>query len=254
MSEDELRAAVAAGVLGVERGASARCSSRSSRWRGRSSARTASSILLLDEETDELVFEAVAGEGAGALIGHALPVRAPGIAGWVLVDAPAARRSTTCSNDPRFAKDVAESTGYVPQGLMAVPLLARRAGARRARGARPAAAVARSRSQEMELLGLFANQAAIALDLLSRARQARSRARAGNGRARRRRAARGCRHGSRGRPARGGHPPARRPRGDARGDESIALTRPRAFRGCRRRSARASQARDPSPRRARRCS
>ena len=75
--------------------------------------------------------------------------------------------------DPRFAQDVAESTGYVPKGLMAVPLLHEE----RALGVlevldRP------QRSQftleEMELLGLFANQAAIALDLLQRARRAQA--------------------------------------------------------------------------------
>ena len=75
------------------------------------------------------------------------------------------------TEDPRFAKDFAEGTGYVPKGLMAVPLLHDE----RALGVlevldRP------QRSQfslvEMDLLGLFANQAAIALDLLRRARRA----------------------------------------------------------------------------------
>ena len=75
------------------------------------------------------------------------------------------------TEDPRFAKDFAETTGYVPKGLMAVPLLH----GERALGVlevldRP------QRSQfslvEMDLLGLFANQAAIALDLLQRARRA----------------------------------------------------------------------------------
>jgi GAF domain-containing protein len=75
--------------------------------------------------------------------------------------------------DTRFARDVAEGTGYVPNGLMAVPLLHDE----RALGVlevldRP------SRSQftlaESDLLGLFANQAAIALDLLQSARRARA--------------------------------------------------------------------------------
>ena len=75
------------------------------------------------------------------------------------------------TEDPRFAKDFAETTGYVPKGLMAVPLLHEE----RALGVlevldRP------QRTQfslvEMDLLGLFANQAAIALDLLRRARRA----------------------------------------------------------------------------------
>ena len=84
------------------------------------------------------------------------------------------------TEDPRFAKDFAEGTGYIPKGLMAVPLLHDE----RALGVlevldRP------QRSQfslvEMDLLGLFANQAAIALDLLAPCppRRGRARRRAG---------------------------------------------------------------------------
>jgi GAF domain-containing protein len=73
--------------------------------------------------------------------------------------------------DPRFARDAAEATGYVPQAIMAVPLVA---------GGKPLGVLSvldrrdRSRSalEEIELLGHFAEQAAIALDLLARARQA----------------------------------------------------------------------------------
>jgi GAF domain-containing protein len=75
--------------------------------------------------------------------------------------------------DPRFSRETAESTGFVPKGLMAVPLLHQES----ALGVlevldRPSEA--RFTLQEMELLGLFANQAAIALDLLQRARRAQS--------------------------------------------------------------------------------
>ena len=37
----------------------------------------ASSVFLLDEATDELVFEAVSGEGEEDLVGMRIPVRAP---------------------------------------------------------------------------------------------------------------------------------------------------------------------------------
>jgi GAF domain-containing protein len=75
--------------------------------------------------------------------------------------------------DPRFARDFAESTGYVPKGLMAVPLLSEE----RALGVlevldRPQRS--RFTLEEMDLLGQFAGQAAIALDLLQRARRART--------------------------------------------------------------------------------
>jgi len=80
--------------------------------------------------------------------------------------------SDDVQNDPRFARDVAERTGFVPNALMAAPLL----DGERVLGVlqvldRPQGT--KFTLREMELLGLFANQAAIALDLLSSARQAR---------------------------------------------------------------------------------
>ena len=166
----ELRAAVAAGVLGSEDSYRALLRSIVEVARSLFGAR-ASSVFLLDEETDELVFEAVAGEGEEELVGKRLP-SGTGIAGWVL----SARQPLVIEDvagDPRFAKEAAESTGFVPGGLMAVPLLLEE----RALGVlevldRPARA--RFSLAEMELLGLFASQAAIALDLLMKARQARS--------------------------------------------------------------------------------
>src|SRR5919204_9157 len=95
-----------------------------------------------------------------------------GVAGWVLVT----RQPLVIEDlaeDPRHAREAAESTGFVPKGLMAVPLLHED----RALGVlevldRPQEAA--FSLQEMELLGLFANEAAIALDLLQRAREARA--------------------------------------------------------------------------------
>ena len=131
----------------------------------------ASSIFLFDEEADELVFAAVAGEDEQHLVGKRIPSSA-GIAGWVL----SSRTPLVLDDvqkDPRFARDVAEGTGYVPQGMMAVPLL----DDEEALGVlqvldRPQQA--RFSLQEMELLGLFANQAAIALGLLDSTRRARA--------------------------------------------------------------------------------
>jgi GAF domain-containing protein len=134
----------------------------------------AASIQLFDEETDELVFEAVAGEGSETLIGQRYP-SGHGIAGWVL----ASRQSLVIEDvakDPRFSKDFAESTGFVPKGLMAVPLLHEE----RALGVlevldRPQRS--RFSLEEMDLLSLFANQAAIALEVVGRARRASALAR-----------------------------------------------------------------------------
>jgi GAF domain-containing protein len=166
--QPDLRAAVAAGVVGSE--ASFRTLLEAIVEVARSIfGAKASSILLLDEETDELVFEAVVGEGEETLLGTRFP-SGKGIAGWVL----ATRTPLVIEDvrdDPRFARDVAEDTGYVPKGIMAAPLLTEE----RALGVlsvldRPEQSL--FSLQEMELLGLFANQAAIAVDLLVKARKA----------------------------------------------------------------------------------
>ena len=128
----------------------------------------ASSVFLYDEERNELVFEAVAGEGSDELVGQRFPA-GTGIAGSVL----ATRQPLVVEQvqqDPRFAREAAEATGYVPSGIMAVPLVSRD---------RPLGVLSvldrrdRSRSalEEIELLGLFAEQAAIALELLAGARR-----------------------------------------------------------------------------------
>jgi len=167
MSED-LKAAVAAGVVGSQESFRELLQSVVEVARAIFGAE-ASSIFLLDEESDELVFEAIAGHGAETLLGQRFP-SSTGIAGWVLVTRqPLVIEDVT--EDPRFAKDVAEQTGYVPKGLMAVPLLHEE----RALGVlevldRPERSL--FSLQEMELLGLFANQAAIAVDLLLKARKA----------------------------------------------------------------------------------
>jgi GAF domain-containing protein len=169
MSPDELRAAVAAGVLKSEEGHQELLRSIAEVAQAIFHARAAS-IFLLDEETDELVFEAIAGEGSDSLVGTRFP-SSTGIAGWVLVTRQPLVLEDV-SQDPRFARDVAETTGYTPKGLMAVPLLheERALGVLEVldRPARPGAVL-----EEIDLLGLFAGQAAIALDLLQAARRAR---------------------------------------------------------------------------------
>ena len=169
MSND-LRAAVAAGALGSEDSYRALLQSIVEVARAIFGAR-ASSVFLFDEPSDELVFEAVAGEGADDLVGQRFP-SSTGIAGWVLVT----RQPLVVEeleNDPRFAREAAESTGFVPKGIMAVPLLYED----NALGVlevldRPANAA--FSLAEMELLGLFATQAATALALLRKARRARA--------------------------------------------------------------------------------
>ena len=169
MSEPrDVRAAVAAGVLGSSESFRELLGAIVTVARSIFGAK-ASSILLLDEDTSELVFEAVVGEGEESLLGVRFPA-GRGIAGWVLATRTPLILEDVKS-DPRFAGDVAEDSGFVPSGLMAAPLLHEE----RALGVlevldRPERA--HFSLQEMDLLGLFANQAAIAVDLLLRARRA----------------------------------------------------------------------------------
>jgi GAF domain-containing protein len=131
----------------------------------------AASITLYDEQADRLVFRSVAGEGSEDLVGQSFPA-GEGIAGFVLRSRePLVVEDVTA--DPRFGRRVAESTGYVPKGLMAVPLL---------RGDRVLGVLSvLDRPQnavftlaEMDLLTLFGRQAAVALDIVERARSARA--------------------------------------------------------------------------------
>jgi GAF domain-containing protein len=128
----------------------------------------AASVLLLDESSKELVFEAVSGRGANELVGRRLPARG-GVAGSVLMSGEPIVIDDL-SRDPRFAKDAAESTGYVPTALMAVPLIVGEdvLGVLEVLDPRD-----RSRPplQELQLLGRFADQAAIALGMLQNARR-----------------------------------------------------------------------------------
>ena len=167
---DELRSAVAAGVLAADEQFGRLLRSIVDVARAIFGAR-ASSIMLLDPDTEELVFAAVSGEGERELVGRRMPA-STGVAGWVLSSrTPLVLEDV--QSDPRFARDVAEKTGSVPKGLMAAPLLDEEL----ALGVlqvldRPQRS--RFTLQEMELLGLFAGQAAIALGLLRSAQRARA--------------------------------------------------------------------------------
>jgi GAF domain-containing protein len=167
----DLRSAVAAGVLGAEEAHRRLLQATVEVARGIFSAKAAT-VFLYEPETDELVFQAVAGMGADTLIGERIP-SSTGIAGWVLVTRQPLVLEDV-SEDPRWGgQEIAERTGYAPRGLMAVPLLNEEdpVGVLQVLD-RPQKA--RFSLEEMDLLGLFANQAAIALDLLGKARRARA--------------------------------------------------------------------------------
>jgi len=133
----------------------------------------ASSVFLLDEAAEELIFQAVAGRGEGFLVGRRIPA-ATGIAGWVVASGEAMVVDDLARNTA-FDRDLAASTQYVPDSIMAAPLL---------HGGRTLgvlevldpAAQSRSDLAELDLLALFARQAAAALRIVSDLRMPRPRA------------------------------------------------------------------------------
>jgi GAF domain-containing protein len=120
----------------------------------------ACSLALLTDDDSELLYTVAAGEGAQDVTGMRIPA-GQGIAGWVVQSGQPIAISDVAS-DPRFSRQAAEQTGYVPQAILAVPVQTehRMLGVislldRDAR--RPGA------EQDMALLSLFAEQAALAL-------------------------------------------------------------------------------------------
>ncbi len=81
----------------------------------------ACSCALVDPGGTGLVFVAADGQGAAEIVGVSLPA-GTGIAGWAAMSGqPIAVADVR--EDSRFAREVAESTRYVPQTILAAPLV-----------------------------------------------------------------------------------------------------------------------------------
>lgn len=80
----------------------------------------ACSIAVLDPKAAELVYRASDGAGAEGTVGLRLPL-SRGVAGFAL-NANQAIEIDHVTDDPRFAADLAERTGYIPRRLLAVPI------------------------------------------------------------------------------------------------------------------------------------
>jgi GAF domain-containing protein len=125
----------------------------------------ACSLALLSEDDSELVYTTAAGEGADDVTGMRIS-SSHGIAGWVVQSGQPIAISDL-ANDPRFSRGLAEQTGYMPQTILAVPVET----PQRMLGVislldrdtrRPGA------EQDMALLSLFADQAALAIASVER--------------------------------------------------------------------------------------
>jgi len=120
----------------------------------------AASIALFERNPDRLEFRVAAGpQGAGAIGKSVKPSQ--GIAGFVFSTGQALALSDVGS-DPRFDRRTAEKTGYVPRSIAAVPLSDEQ-------GTHGVLQVLDKRGsatfdlRDMELIGVFAGQAATAI-------------------------------------------------------------------------------------------
>lgn len=120
----------------------------------------ACSIGLLTEDESEIVFTTAIGAGSEDFVGTRIS-SGTGIAGWV-VSTGQPMALSKLREEQRFARDVAEQSGYVPDEILAVPV----ATDEEVLGVlevldrdtrRPDA------DNDMRLLTLFANQAALAI-------------------------------------------------------------------------------------------
>jgi GAF domain-containing protein len=162
------RAAAAAGVLGSDERHGALLQSIVDLARALFRAKAAT-IFLVDEGTQELVFGAVSGLGERSLVGTRLPA-GTGIAGWTLTTRQPLALDDLAS-DARFSRTSAEAIGYVPSALIAVPILLEDTGV----GVLQVLDQGLGRpvgQGDLALLGLCADQAAIALDIVRHARHA----------------------------------------------------------------------------------
>src|SRR3990170_4155615 len=120
----------------------------------------AASIALFEPDPDRLEFRVAAGEKGAGAIGLAVPPT-QGIVGYVYsTGQPLALADV--GNDPRFNRDAAEQTGYVPRSIAAAPLFDEH-------GTLGVLQVLDKRGsptfslQDMELLAVFASQATVAI-------------------------------------------------------------------------------------------
>lgn len=124
-------------------------------------AARSASLFLIEYETQELTFEVALGQKAEEVKKFKVPL-GHGIAGLVALSGQPLAISEA-DKDPRLAADIAQSIGYIPQSILCVPLfyndqiigvieLLDKLG-------EPTFS-----PSDMEALGLFANQAAVAIE------------------------------------------------------------------------------------------
>jgi transcriptional regulator with GAF, ATPase, and Fis domain len=121
----------------------------------------AASLFLIDKDTEELIFEVALGQKAEEVKKFRVPL-GHGIAGYVALSGQPIAVSDA-QHDPRHAADISESIGYAPKNLLCVPLFYddQIIGALELLDKQGAPTFD---THDMEVLGYFANQAAVAIE------------------------------------------------------------------------------------------
>jgi GAF domain-containing protein len=120
----------------------------------------AASIALFETDPDRLEFRVAAGEKGAGAIGLTVPPT-QGIVGYVYSTGQALALSDV-ANDPRFNRDAAQQTGYVPRSIAAAPLVDEEGtvGVLQVLDKHSSATFS---LRDMELLAVFAGQATVAI-------------------------------------------------------------------------------------------
>lgn len=120
----------------------------------------AASLALVIGDHERLEFVAAAGTRASGVVGRSIGI-GEGLAGYV-VQTGEAMAIAHPSQDPRFGRDVAEQTGFVPDSILAVPLRTPDSvvGVIEILDCRDGA----FSSNDLAMASIFAQQAAIAID------------------------------------------------------------------------------------------
>lgn len=122
----------------------------------------AASLLLVNEEDEALEFRVAYGPADRDLVGTRFPYD-KGIAGYVFMTGMPIATSNV-KEDKRFNQDFAQSTGYVPDSILATPLISaddRVIGVMEVLDKKDGTSFD---MKDMELIGVFAQQAAMAID------------------------------------------------------------------------------------------
>lgn len=122
----------------------------------------AASILLVNEEEEALEFKVAFGPANRDLVGTKFPYD-KGIAGYVFMTGMPIATSNV-KEDRRFNQDFAQSTGYVPNSILASPLISADDRVIGVMEVLDKLDETTFNMRDMELMGLFAQQAAMAID------------------------------------------------------------------------------------------